>query len=64
MLLQPLGLPGEQLVGEALERLADHHELAGVGIARAEVEVREPAAPPAVAPLGREHDEVERAAPA
>ena len=51
----------EQLVGQALEGLADHHEPAGAGIARAEVEVREPALPPAVAPLGAEHDEVVRA---
>ena len=58
---KPLGLPGEQLVGEALERLADHHELARLGIARAEVQVRQPAPAPAVAPLGREHDEIERA---
>ena len=32
-----------------------------LGIARAEVQVRQPAAAAAVAPLGREHDEIERA---
>ena len=53
-------LPGEQLVGHALEGLAEHHEAAGRGIARAEVQVRQPALAPAVAPLGGEHDEVER----
>ena len=31
---QPLGLPGEHLVGQALERLAEHHEAAGAGRAR------------------------------
>ena len=55
-----LGLPGEHLVGHALEGLAEHHEAAGRRVARAEVQVREPALAPAVAPLGREHDEIER----
>ena len=56
---QLLGLPLEHRVGETLERLADHDERA-VGTARAEVQVRQPTLAPAVAPLGREHDEVER----
>ena len=56
---QPLGLPGEHLVGEALERLAEHDEPAG-RVARAEVQVGQPALAPAVAPLDREHDQVER----
>ena len=59
-LQEAFGLPREQLVGEALERLADHHEVA-VLAARAEVQVRQPAPPPAAAPLDGEHDEVERA---
>ena len=59
-LLEAFGLPREQLVGEAFERLADHHELA-VGAARTEVQVRQPSPPSAAAPFGREHDEVERA---
>src|SRR5207248_3739395 len=42
------------------ERLADHHELLRVAIARAEVEVREPAATTTVSPLGREYHEIER----
>ena len=57
---QPLGLPREHRVGHALERLAEHHEAAGLGVARAEVEVREPALAAPVTPLGGEHDEVER----
>ena len=56
---QSLGLPGEHLVGHALEGLAEHHEAAGLRVARAEVQVAEPPLPAAVAPLGREHDEVE-----
>ena len=59
-LQQARGLPCEQLVGQPLERLAEHDEAAGIGVARAEVEVREPALPAPVAPLGGEHDEVER----
>src|SRR5205814_8825217 len=51
-LLQSRGLPRQHLVGETFERLADHHELLRVAIARAEVEVREPAATTTVSPLG------------
>src|SRR2546425_12033709 len=57
---QPLGLPGEHLVRHPLERLSQHHEAAASLVAGAEVEVREPAVAATVAPLGREHDEVER----
>src|SRR2546421_4343000 len=52
------GLPSEELVGQALEALADHHELPRAWVGRAEVEVREPAAAASVAPLGAEHNEV------
>jgi len=52
-----LGLPGEQRIGEALERLAHHHE--AVGTTRAEVQVAEPALPPPAAPLHPEHHEIE-----
>ena len=38
-LQQALGLPGQHLVGQALERLAEHHELPALGVARAEVQV-------------------------
>src|SRR5215469_12577223 len=48
---QPLGLPRQHRVGETLERLAEHDELAGLGIASAEVQVRQPARTPSVAPL-------------
>ena len=61
-LLQPLGLPREHLVGQALERLAEHHEAVAVGRARAQVQVAQPALAAAVAPLGGEHDQVERVA--
>ena len=56
--LQLLGLPAQQLVGHPLERLADHHE--AVGTASAEVQVAEPADAPTVAPLGGQHDQIER----
>src|SRR5436190_14295387 len=56
-----LRLPCQQLVRHSLERLADHHELAGRRVARTEVQVRETALTPAVAPLGAEHDQVEGA---
>ena len=57
-LQERLRLPGEQRVGEALERLAHHHE-AAVGIAGAEVEVAQPPLPASAAPLGGQHDQVE-----
>ena len=57
-LREPLGLPREHLVGHALERLAQHHEPAG-GVARAEVDVGQVAAPTPGAVLDREDDQVE-----
>src|SRR5215472_5015707 len=59
---QPLGLPRQHRVGETLERLAEHDEPAGLGITRAEVEVRQPSGTPSVAPLRGEDDQVERGA--
>jgi len=53
-------LPGEQLVGEALERLAEHHPAARLRIARPKVQVGQPPLPATVAPLDREHHQVER----
>ena len=53
-----LGLPAQQLVGEPLERLAHHHERAGVRVAGAEVQVGQPPLPAAMAPLGPEHHQV------
>ena len=58
-LQEPLGLPGQHLVGHALERLAEHHPAARLGVAGAEVDVGEPALAAAAAPLDGEHDEVE-----
>ena len=61
------GLPPQQLVGHALEGLADHHELGSsrrartrADLARTEVEVAQPPGAPTVPPLGGEHDQVER----
>ncbi len=54
-----LGLPGEQLIGHPLERLADHHRLAAVRVPGAEVDIGQVAGAPAVAPLGAEHHEVQ-----
>src|SRR4051794_23657050 len=49
---EPLGLPGEHLVGHALEGLAEHHEVVTLlGCACAEVDVGEPALPAARAPF-------------
>src|SRR2546430_12859056 len=59
-LFRPLGrLPLEHFVRHPLERLPQHHEPAGVRIAGAEVEVREPAVAAAMAPFGGEYDQVE-----
>src|SRR5918995_343122 len=55
---EPLGLPAQQLVGESLERLADHHPLA-VGATRREVQIGEPALAATVTPLDGDDDEVE-----
>src|SRR5438046_9440426 len=55
--LQLLRLPLEQLVRQSLERLAEHHEAAVLGIAGAEVQVGEFAVPAAVAPLGGQDDQ-------
>src|SRR4029079_11864063 len=59
---QALGLPGEHRVGEALEGLAEHDEAGARRIAGAEVQVAQAAAAAPVAPLGGQHDEVERVA--
>src|SRR5207342_650415 len=56
---QALRLPREQLVGQALERLAEHHEASADGIPGTEVEVRQLSLSATVAPLGREHHEIE-----
>src|SRR5204863_10196151 len=57
--LQLRRLPREQLVRQSLERLAEHHEAAVLGIAGAEVQVGEFAVPAAVAPLGGQDDQIE-----
>ena len=58
-LQQALGLPREHRVGQPLEGLAEHAE-AAVGLARAEVQVRQPATAAAVAPLGSQDDQIQR----
>jgi len=58
--LQLLRLPFEQRVGQSLERLAQHHVFAGRRVERAEVQVRELAGAPPVAPFRCEHDEIQR----
>ena len=57
---EPLRLPREHLVGQALERLPEHDEVAVLRIPRTEVQVREPPLTPPVPPLRCEHDEIER----
>src|SRR4029450_3159637 len=52
-----LGLPGQELVGQTFEGLAEHDELARAGIASAEVEVGQPASAATVAPLGGRSEE-------
>ena len=58
---QLLCLPSEHLVGESLERLAEHHESISGGVTSPEVEIAQPAATAPVPPLRGEHHEVERA---
>ena len=57
--LQGFGLPAQQLVGHALEGLAQHDEAARHRIAGAEVQVGQPALPAAAAPLGRQHHQIQ-----
>jgi len=57
---QPFGLPGQQFVGQPLERLAEHDEAAGLRVAGAQVQVGQPAAAPPVSPLDGQHHQVER----
>ena len=58
------GLPIEHLVGEALEGLPKHRESAAAYVPRAEMQVAEPAATPAVPPLRGQHDEGRACVPA
>src|SRR5690606_21182762 len=55
-------LPGEQLVGQALEGLPQHDEPARRRVAGAEMEVGQLALPAAVTPLGGQDHQVERVA--
>src|SRR5262249_24116238 len=53
-------LPLQRLVSEPFERLTEHDKSAALRIASAKMQVAEPAAASSAAPLGREHDKVER----
>src|SRR2546427_2872410 len=55
-----LRLPREHLVGEPLERLAEHDEAAVRGVPRPEMQVAERPSSSAAAPFGGEDHEVER----
>ena len=62
-LLEALGLPAQQRIGQPLEGLADHHVAAGLAeltgrVERSEVQVRQQSGAPPRAPLARQHDEV------
>src|SRR5262249_11134021 len=46
--------------GHTLESLAQHHKRASARVARAEVQIAEPAGATAMAPFGREHYQIER----
>jgi hypothetical protein len=56
--VKPLGLPFEHRVGHPLECLADHGEPAGA-VARAEMQIAEPAAPPPASRFDGQHDQIE-----
>src|SRR6185312_7875735 len=55
---QFLGLPEEHLVGKTFESLAQHGESALYGIACAQMQITQPAAPAAVAPFGGKDHQV------
>jgi hypothetical protein len=52
-------LPGEQLVGEALECLAEHHPAPGARVTGAQVQVGQPALTPPVPPFNGEDHQVQ-----
>lgn len=54
------GLPPQHLVRHALERFADHDQLAAGFVARGKVNVGQPPLPAATAPLDRGHHQVKR----
>ena len=56
---EPLRLPAQQLVAQALEGLADRREPAAFGVARRQVQVAQVPAAAARAPLHRHHHQVE-----
>src|SRR5215472_18944054 len=56
---QLLGLPRQRLIRQAFEGLAEHDKAAGFRVARAEMQVAQPASAPSMPPLGGQHDEVE-----
>ena len=60
-LQQLLGLPRQQLVGEALERLAQHREASLHHIPRAQMKIAEPPLAASAAPLGRQNHQIQRA---
>src|SRR5690349_19502300 len=55
---QLLGLQAQHLICQALERLAEHHELSCDGIACAKMQIRQPALPAAISPFGSQHDQI------
>ena len=52
-LQQFLRLPGQHFIGQSFERLPEHGEASTFRVARAEVEIAQPTAPSATAPLRR-----------
>src|SRR5262249_30665655 len=57
-LLQLCRLPRQHLIGHALERFSEHDRCTARGIASTQMQVTQPAAPPAMTPLRREHHDV------
>ncbi len=58
---QLLGLPLQHRVGQTLKGLAEHCKSAFVRIARAQVQIAQPAVPAAMSPFGRQNHEIQGA---
>ena len=56
---EPFGLPPQQLIGQPLERLAQHDEAAGIRVTGTQVQVGQPAAAAPVPPFDGEHHQVQ-----
>jgi Transglycosylase SLT domain len=56
---EPLGLPGQHLVGQSLERFSEHDQLPTRRVSSGEVQIGQPTPPASMSPFGGCHDQIE-----